>query len=203
MKLCRKCGETKPVEEFSKDRSKTDGLNAYCKPCSRAATKATKAKPPKRTPPPGLKWCSGCKQDKPIAEFWRETGTYDGLHQLCKQCGYVRHTNYRKANQAHLNADMRRRYREQRDKFADYGRKKSYGLAYGEYDRMLAAQNGRCAICGTDDPSPRRSFAVDHCHDTGKVRALLCTSCNVGIGNFKHSIDFLESAIKYLQEHSD
>ena len=61
----------------------------------------------------------------------------------------------------------------------------------------------KCMICGTEDPGRNcESFCIDHCHDTGQIRGLLCHSCNIGLGNFKDSIETLEKAIKYLNVDS-
>lgn len=73
-----------------------------------------------------------------------------------------------------------------------------------EYSKLLDSQNGVCAICGNKDSyiSPdgsNRSLAVDHCHDSMKVRGLLCTSCNRGLGFFRDNIKYLKGAIKYLK----
>jgi hypothetical protein len=66
---------------------------------------------------------------------------------------------------------------------------------------MLLEQHSVCRICGTDNPGGRgKVFSVDHDHQTGKVRGLLCHHCNVGLGNFKDSIDILKKAISYLEE---
>jgi hypothetical protein len=63
---------------------------------------------------------------------------------------------------------------------------------------MLKDQGGCCAICGTDTPGTSGIFAVDHDHKTGKVRGLLCRSCNVGIGNLGDDPKRLKEAIRYL-----
>jgi len=72
------------------------------------------------------------------------------------------------------------------------------------YQELLAAQDGRCAICGATRGHRSRydkvcRLAVDHDHRTGKVRGLLCNNCNRGLGRFKESIKNLESAVRYLQ----
>ena len=76
-----------------------------------------------------------------------------------------------------------------------------FGLTLDEYDEMWNEQGGVCAIC--EEPQKNRKLAVDHDHDTGEVRGLLCTSCNLGIGNLKDSIDILESAINYLGKYQN
>jgi len=78
--------------------------------------------------------------------------------------------------------------------------KRTYGISLEKYDDLLKSQLGLCAICRTDNPGGKGDFHVDHCHDTKKVRGLLCQSCNIGLGHFKDSIKFLESAIEYLRE---
>lgn len=77
--------------------------------------------------------------------------------------------------------------------------KKNYGITLEDYDAKLAEQDGLCAICGTSDPKGKYNiFHVDHCHSTGAVRGLLCADCNLGLGRFKDSRDFLASAMAYL-----
>jgi hypothetical protein len=75
-----------------------------------------------------------------------------------------------------------------------------YGLSPTDFDDMLKAQQGQCAICRKpfDQHDRNRQPDVDHCHDTGEVRGLLCWKCNTGIGKFHHDVTILENAIKYL-----
>jgi hypothetical protein len=72
-----------------------------------------------------------------------------------------------------------------------------YGLPLGEYGRMLAAQNGVCKIC---QRTCYRRLSVDHCHVTNKLRWLLCSKCNIGLGQFDHDPDLLREAANYLDE---
>jgi hypothetical protein len=201
MKLCKRCSTEKPEAEFPKDRSKADGLNAYCKACAKAHTKAMLMRPPRRTPPDGMKWCGMCKQDLPLGEFHKSTRTYDGLHKACKACAAANHDRWRRKNLGYVSQKQRERAAAHPGRMMEYARKHHYGMAPGTYDAMLKAQGGRCAICGTDDPSPRRHFSVDHCHDTNKVRALLCGPCNAGIGSLQHDESILLWAIEYLRHH--
>jgi recombination endonuclease VII len=79
--------------------------------------------------------------------------------------------------------------------------KRRYGITPVEYETMLAAQDGCCAICGTNKPGGRGRWHVDHCSKTNIVRRLLCGSCNPGLGFFKHDIKLLQRAIDYLKEY--
>ncbi|WP_184331858.1 endonuclease VII domain-containing protein [Rhizobium phaseoli] len=76
-----------------------------------------------------------------------------------------------------------------------------FGIGSEEYDTLLAKQGGGCAICGERNADSRgHRLHVDHCHDTGAVRGILCSSCNIGLGKFKDSVSRLDRAIEYLLE---
>jgi hypothetical protein len=77
-----------------------------------------------------------------------------------------------------------------------------YNITLEEWNNLLQSQNNKCAICNNDNPSKIKSFDTDHCHKTGKVRGLLCHNCNVGLGNFKDDINYLKSAISYLEKYN-
>lgn len=77
--------------------------------------------------------------------------------------------------------------------------KKKYGLTQGDYNRILAEQDGKCAICETTEPGRYDRFRVDHCHETNKVRGLLCDSCNLMLGKAKDDPEILRRAVAYLE----
>lgn len=83
----------------------------------------------------------------------------------------------------------------------DYMLKYLYGLTVEEYENMLERQGGVCAICGSGEwgGTKHRVPHVDHDHETGKVRGLLCGDCNFGLGKFKDDPDRLRAAISYLE----
>lgn len=99
--------------------------------------------------------------------------------------------SYRKANPDKVRSDEMRRRR---------------GITLEQYNVRLAAQNGKCAICGNvetalDPKSGRvRRLAIDHSHATGKIRGLLCSWCNHGLGKFRDNRSFLAKAIAYLAD---
>ncbi len=80
--------------------------------------------------------------------------------------------------------------------------KSRYNSSLEEYNRLLAEQNGCCAICGKEEDATlnniTKRLSMDHCHKTLKIRGLLCSSCNHGLGKFKDNPIFLKNAIKYL-----
>ena len=90
-------------------------------------------------------------------------------------------------------AGRRVRKRQSPEQVRDYHLQRKFGITLAEYDELLAIQGGGCAICGSECRSGR-SLAVDHCHETGRVRGLLCNSCNRGLGLFADSADRVAAA---------
>lgn len=75
-----------------------------------------------------------------------------------------------------------------------------YGLTIEDYDKILLAQGGRCAVCSTTEPG-HESFTVDHCHRTNLVRGLLCRNCNSGIGLLGDDVSTIRAAADYVERH--
>jgi len=123
----------------------------------------------------GVRTCKRCNEQKPLEEFPKHDSCYGGVGRTCRAC---------KTNQS---------------------RERRYGVTRADYDKMFAEQGGRCAICGTDDPATHTSkggdgsFCVDHCHQTGKVRGLLCGYCNTGIGKLRDNPDIMRKAAQYVE----
>ncbi len=162
-KRCSKCGETKPVAEFHKQKTSSDGLRSQCKACRRAYA---------------LQYNAAHKDARNAASR--------RYHQEHKERERVRNAAY------HARPDVKTRKRER-----DLGR---YGVTLAEYDAMLEAQGGACAICGKAPGEEGRRLAVDHDHETGEVRGLLCGKCNQGIGCLQDSAELARRAMMYLQE---
>lgn len=84
------------------------------------------------------------------------------------------------------------------------GRLRAYGLTVEDFDHLLEAQGGKCAICrsGASGGKTRKGLAwnIDHDHKTGKVRGLLCQKCNLGIGCLRESVKILRAAADYLEK---
>jgi hypothetical protein len=91
--------------------------------------------------------------------------------------------------------------RKNRTRFSKYVRnwrlKKEYGITQGQYISMYQEQEGRCSICSVY----HEKLDIDHDHKTGKVRSLLCHSCNVALGFFGENLETIRSAIRYLEFH--
>ena len=77
--------------------------------------------------------------------------------------------------------------------------KKMHGITLDEFNEMLKSQDGKCAICGDLSKEDERHFAVDHNHETGENRGILCHKCNMAVGLFKDDPALFQSAITYLK----
>ncbi len=91
----------------------------------------------------------------------------------------------------------------------DYERnlQRKYGITIDDYNRMLTEQDGKCGICGREETRIANGkgtrLSVDHCHQTNKVRGLLCFACNSTLGKYDDKIDFLKAMINYLDKHKE
>lgn len=133
------------------------------------------------------KYCTKCNKLKPFDLFNTSKNTKDRKHAWCKQC----QSRYAK-----------QRYNYSSDKQRGLSLKRKYGITIEEYNWILEKQENRCALCGTDVVGGNcQHFCVDHNHETGEVRGLLCLSCNTGLGNLKDSPKLLQRAIQYLEEN--
>lgn len=137
-----------------------------------------------------MKICSRCKIEKNEEEFYKNKTTRDGLCCECKAC------RSRISKEFFVKYYLKKPYNYEEDKNRKL--KYTYGISLEIYKELLESQNGKCAICGTNSTGKRFAFHVDHDHKTGKVRGLLCSNCNSGIGNLRDDISLLEKAIEYL-----
>lgn len=107
-------------------------------------------------------------------------------------------------NREKVNASNRKRYNslsfEEKKKRNRKQQISLYGLTVEQYDAMLLEQKGVCAICGKQEAlSSKGVLSIDHDHNSGKVRGLLCDTCNRGLGHFYDNVSLLHNAIKYLK----
>ena len=137
---------------------------------------------------PDAKTCRVCKRLLPIDQFRRSPNMKSGRRNECRECGVAAFKAWRVANPEKDRAKQRRETL------------KMYGISRADYDRLHAAQGGRCAICGGVEHGHKRAyFAIDHDHASGVVRGLLCHGCNAALGGFRDNPDLLRSAAKYVE----
>lgn len=123
-----------------------------------------------------MKLCSICN----IEPVRRHCTSY------CKECRKPIEAKYRK----------HRKY-----KIRDTVLRRTYGISTEEYNELFSKQKGCCTICNKHQSEFKKRLCVDHCHTTNKVRSLLCSDCNLGLGNFREDKDLLLKARDYLSKH--
>jgi len=140
------------------------------------------------------KKCTECGVFKPRSNFGPHGKALGGVRSPCKPCEAIMQRLKNKLDPSNT-AKIIRRSRL----------KTKYGLTIAQYELMLESQGKKCAICETETPGGRCGnagpvFAVDHCHATGRIRGLLCNSCNTALGGFKDNQLYLCRAIEYLKK---
>lgn len=122
-----------------------------------------------------------------------------------KFCEPHRQERIRAARTKSRNERYRENHEENVRKIYDASLRRNYGITIEDYERMKEEQGGRCLACGdeetpeTNPTGARRFLVVDHDHDTGEVRGLLCFQCNKGLGHFKDDPGRLIAAFLYLE----
>lgn len=125
------------------------------------------------------KKCSSCGMTKPIEDFPRNRRVKDGPHSYCKPCHNRRGREFISKNHGSTR---------------HYHLRQRYGIGIHEVHSLVDAQSGKCAIC-----KDRAARQVDHDHQSGQVRGILCLHCNAAMGAFKDDPNLIASAIKYLE----
>lgn len=205
MKTCRKCGIQKPLDEFHKSSSSPDGRQYRCKACAISAARQRAIDNPEAHRKAQRRYEQSDKS-KANRKARREGPQRERILEQKRESWYRNHDanlERQRAREAdpEFRERARRRYAKWREKDPRGVQRNSlkslYGLTVAQWDRMVIRQTGRCAIC----EAPARDLHVDHCHETGKVRALLCTKCNRGLGLFNDDPDRLRAAARYVVKH--
>ena len=136
-----------------------------------------------------MKICPKCKQEKPLNKFHKDKSTTTGLRSWCKKCTNESSKNYIRG----MSKEKRQLFHQRKNL------KRSYNITPEEYTQRLEEQNSCCSICGERNNNLSMNLAVDHDHQTGQIRGLLCANCNVILGMAKDNIDILASTISYLR----
>ena len=130
--------------------------------------------------------CKSCGARKLITEFhW--AGKKTCRRRLCKTCQHEQQREAKARNPSVYKARAREAHL-----------RKSYGMGHVDYLLLRGEQAGLCPICRGPLPDPAH---IDHCHETGRVRGLLCLKCNIGIGSFDDRVEVLIWAAAYLSKH--
>ncbi|APU39564.1 recombination endonuclease VII [Streptomyces sp. TN58] len=176
MKRCSRCKRVQPHEAFASNRSMRDGFQAYCRECQAEHYKA---------------------RQEAAGRTVRVKIPVPSGHKRCPDCGEIKPHSEWELNRTSSDgwASYCKECRAQRNRASYFKRK--YGITEAERDQMIAAQGGACVICQLG-PAEH----VDHDHQTGKVRGVLCFSCNAALGQFKDRPDVMRRAAAYVEGHA-
>jgi hypothetical protein len=128
------------------------------------------------------RFCKKCGEYKCVSEFHIKTSKIETQYRFnspCKKCSA-------KQKSQQINKD--------------WMLKKKFGITKKQYDQMLIDQEYSCKICKKHIDEFSKDLAVDHCHATNKVRGLLCSPCNTGLGFFRDDVNLMQAAIDYLNQ---
>ncbi len=173
-RICRTCCKAKKPEDFYNDSRYPNG-DIHCSECRRKKVKAWRDANPARAK-------EICKQSR----------------MRNPEASRKRANEWHKKNHARHLAYMAERRKTHALQILSSKLQSAFGITIAEYNALFSSQKGACAICHKSPDQNKKRLAVDHCHNTKKVRGLLCSTCNQGIGLFKDDVKLLQSAILYL-----
>jgi hypothetical protein len=219
-RICNTCGQLKPASEYYALRS--GRLCGECKQCKRNYSKKYRKENVGRVSGNNKKYYKNNKEKINLkVVLWKKANPqkdresderYRGKHinqiRISDKMYRERNKNSLKEKSLMYRMDNKEKRQEtcakyranNKDKEFECSLRKRYKIGRSVFIQMLDAQGGRCMICGVkfDNKSKGKNVCVDHCHNTQRVRGLLCLKCNSGIGFFGDSQSKLRKAIEYL-----
>jgi Recombination endonuclease VII len=176
-RYCAGCERDLPLEEFARDGNRRDGLQPRCRQCVVAYSAAHYR-----------------RRREAMGKSVRERVAVPAGHKLCRTCGEVKphsewHRNATASDGLSTRCKACRAVQGRRGHL-----KRQYGITEPERDVLIASRGGVCCICLAAAPAH-----VDHCHETGRVRGVLCFSCNAALGHFKDQPEVIRRAAAYVE----
>ncbi|MEU3525040.1 endonuclease VII domain-containing protein [Streptomyces sp. NPDC038707] len=173
VKRCSRCKQGKPRAAFAGNKAARDGLQACCRECWAAYHQARQLAKGRKVRP--------------------RVETPEG-HKLCRSCGEIKpHSEWHRiATASDGGSTSCKACRAAKGRAGHL--KRRYGITETERDELIASQGGVCCTCPSAVP-----VHVDHCHETGRVRGVLCFSCNAALGQFKDQPEVIRRAAAYVE----
>ncbi|MGX1674735.1 endonuclease domain-containing protein [Streptomyces sp. NPDC055400] len=176
-KWCSGCGRTLPLKSFAADRNRRDGLQPRCRECVAEYSAAHYR-----------------RRREAVGKAVREKVDVSSGHKLCRTCGEIKpHSDWHRNATASDGLSTRCKVCRAIQGRGDHLKRK-HGITEVERDELIASQMGICCICRAAPAAH-----VDHCHETGRVRGVLCFSCNAALGQFKDRPDAIRRAAAYVE----
>jgi len=148
--------------------------------------------------PPATRVCKTCGKEKPLYQFVKDKTCSFGYSHRCRDCrGAMRSKDY------YEKPEKRQKETRTPSQFREKHLKQTYGLTMAAYDNMAKAQDHRCSICGAHQEDLPYLLHVDHHHESGKIRELLCKNCNMLLGHAREDLSILDKAKEYLIRHKE
>lgn len=204
MRACKKCLVPKPSADFD-IHSESGKLRGVCRGCRSAQSKERYVKnrvevlaKNKRYHENHREELRAYRKSRYVKNKGRKTAYNRAYYQINRlellRLGKKYYESHRE-----MKRDYKKEYwSKNRERASAQNRDKNYGLSPGEFDTLVSKQGGTCAIC---NKVSKKKLCVDHCHDSGKVRGLLCFKCNFAIGQLDDSSERALSAYNYLKRH--
>lgn len=157
------------------------------------------------------KVCRCCFQEKSVTDFYRNRTQQGGYHATCKACSELRKRKYKLLDPESVRETRRRCYLKnettlkaklrQSNYIKEWRLKTFYGMTHDEFLTALEMQGYTCSLCGLEFiDGTNAKPQIDHDHETGEVRGIICKRCNQGLGCLGDTIEALNRAIAYLKE---
>lgn len=176
-KICSRCKVEKFVYAFAPRKNYRFKVSCRCRDCDRLVNRET--------------------HYRHIEKYRAQKRKYASEHKVERE---AYNKIWRDKNPAKVKAIFQRAYTKNPDRFANARLMHEYGISLDKYNELFQIQKGLCAICDSSCKSGKR-LSVDHNHDTGEVRGLLCRICNTAIGFFGDDIKKLRKAIAYIEKY--
>lgn len=208
-KRCGRCDEEKTLDNFWPNKGGKYGVHSTCKACKltlsrewqernrdkcRSYGRAYHQRHPERRVAQSKRWRMAHPEEwRAIKARWAAKNR----DRINAQAARWRALNAEKARETN-----RRCYQNSEEARRDYNLRSHYGISIEQYKAMYEKQGGKCLTCGDAKPlRGRDSLCVDHNHDTGKVRELLCARCNKALGCVRENPEALRALADYAERH--
>ena len=150
-----------------------------------------------------MKVCSKCNVEKELDAF-RFHKNKQCYANTCKSCNYERDSAKRKARGDAYNATARAWRKTPKGMISNRrGGWKRNGIDPDKAEAYLLAHHGLCDLCGKNVEANGKALAIDHCHETGDIRGMLCSNCNRGIGLLRDDYELIKKAALYVRKYRD
>jgi len=191
-KQCKTCLDFKSLDEFAKCKECKDGVRGDCKKCHSKKSVLYQQENADKRAIYNKKWHLQNKD-----KVKKSQDAYKDIKNKACREKYANDENVRNAAKKQA-----KEWQENNPLMRKSQRLKQYGITLEQYNLMLEDSNHSCRICGYSNMDDKKMFPViDHCHNSLKVRGILCSNCNLALGKFKDDTLLLENAIYYLKEN--